>query len=205
MSRTSRRPSVSPHSGEGREIGLDDREIPGGVNHIGNAETHPDKAVVPARRHVPSINEHRVPDPDPDKPYEIPDRGEKVHVPASPALPEEHYAVPVYQVSAPDKGKVYRDAICEFITVPGPNSTNANPILVCGRDDERIEIRLLNEDQNNDIRFAENPDTLIEGRGTLLWHGTNSYTQVPTQGYLYAFAVTAACQMSVIRITEVAG
>src|SRR6185437_12899270 len=195
MSRTSRRPSVSPHSGEGREIGLDDREIPGGVNHIGNAETHPNKAAVPARRHVPSINEHRVPDPDPDQPYADPNSGEKVLIPVSPALPEEHYAVPVYQVQAPGKGERYRESICEFITVPAPTAV---PVLVCGRDDERIEIRLLNEDANNDIRFAENPDTLIEGRGALLWHGTNSYTQVPTQGYLYALGVTAACQMSVI-------
>lgn len=200
MARTSRRPNVTAGSAEGREIGLDDRELPGGLPHIGNPETHPEKTPEKARRHVPSINQHRVPDPDPDAPYADPRAGEKVVVPKSPPLHEDQYAVPVYQVEQPGKDRLHRKALCDNILVPAAGS---DPIPVCGRDFRRIAVRLLNEDANNDIRFSEERSSLLEGRGSLLWHGTNSYTQIETQDELFAIGVSAAALMSVVLVTEV--
>ena len=197
--RTPRRPTVSPHSGEGREIGLDDREIPSGLNHLSNPETPSAKPAVPARQHLPAMNEHGVPDDNPDASYEQPEAGTVL---ISEPLPEgrEYYAVPVYQVEEPGKGKVHRKALCNSITVPASGS---DPIRVCSRDDGRVEVRILNEDPANDIRFSESIATLIEGGGALLWHGTNSYTPIPTQDELWAVGASAACVMSVVLVTEV--
>lgn len=192
-----RRSASTPRKGQGNY----DRDIPGGLPHISNAETHQTKVAVPAKRVIPPVNEHGVPDANPDAPYDIPEAGQILNFPAE-ELDREMYAVPVYQVDKPGKTSTHRAALCDNVLVPGL-STSSDPIQVCGRDYGRVELRILNEDANNDIRFSEDRTALLEGRGALLWHGTNSYTMLHTQDELYAIGVTAACLMSVIRITDV--
>lgn len=202
MGRTSRRATIAPDSGEGRQIGLDDREIPGGLEHIGNAETHQDKVEVPASRQTPSINMHRVEDDNPDAHYAKPKAGRDTpRRKPEPIVPELH-SVPVYVVEQPGKVAKHRQAFADNMTVH-ILSDAVDIQQICGRDASRVEVRILNEDPNNDIRFSHDRGILLEGRGSLLWHGTNSYTTIPTQDELYAVAVTADCLMSIILVTEV--
>lgn len=201
MARTPRKPTVSPQSGEGRQIGLDDREIPGGLPHLGNAETHSEKAKVPVSETIPSINEHRVYDPKRAEKYDNPEGG-KVVIPKPAALPDERYAVPVYNVEHPGKTRMHLMALADNILVPVPSAT-ADPIAICGKDYGRLEVLLLNEDPANDVRVSEERSFLLEGRGAIIKHGATGYTKIRTQDTLYAAASTAACLMSVILVTDV--
>lgn len=199
MSRTPRRPRISADSGEGREIGLDDRELPGGLPHISNAETHQSKAAVPARRHVPNINEHRVPDADPDAAYELPEAG-KVKEPRYAPPVKEEYALPVYIRAHPGKAPQHTLSMGDQILVP---ATGNDPFPLCGKDYKRFEVQLLNEDAANDIRWSHERDILIEGKGALLKHGATSYTKIRTQDEVWVIGVTNACLLSTIITTDV--
>ena len=196
-----RRTAVSPHSGEGRELGLDDREIPGGLNHLANAESHVSKAHVPATEHIKAGEAHGVPPRDPDEPYASPRPGERVVTPKPAQLPREEDAVPVFIVEGPGRQRVRRDVAAEQITVPAAGS---DPVRVCSVDSNRVQISLLNDDAANDNQFSESIGTVIEQRGAILPHGATSYRTLKTQGELWALSTAAsAVKMSKIIETEI--
>lgn len=197
-----RKPQISPHSGEGRALGLDDRHIPGGLEHIHNTEVPGGKPNVPAERHIKDSEAHGVPPEDPDKPYAKPEAG-KILLPQPEPLPDIETAVPVYIIEQSGKGKVHRTSLCDTKLIP---ATGNDPVRLCSRDDNRVAVHLLNEDTANDVRFAEDRATLVEGRGALLSHFSNSYVEVPTQDELYAIGTGAtAVSVSVVQVTEVNG
>ena len=199
--RTPRKPAIiSPQSGEGREIGLDDREIPGGLEHLANPETPATKPVVPATRYFKKSNDHGVPADQPDVPYDRPVAGKITAVPPVP-LPPEDSAVPVYLVEAPGKGKVRREVTAEQVTVPGNAS---DPVRLCSVDPDRVMVSLLVNDVANDVVISEQPSTIIEGRGAILPHTAVSYKELTTQGDLWALSTVAAgVKVSVILETEI--
>lgn len=199
MARTSRRPRISADSGEGRQIGLDDRELPGGLPHIGNAETHQARVAIPAHRHTPSINEHRVADENPDEPYNLPEAG-KVKAPRYQPLPKDRYALPFYQVSHPGKAPQHPLSMGDNVLAPAAGS---DPFHLCGIDYSRFEVQLLNEDANNDARWSHERSILIDGKGSLLKHGATSYTKIRTQDDVWIVGVTNAVLVSTIITTEV--
>lgn len=196
---TSRRP-VNVSEGEGREIGLDDREIPGGLNHLLNPEIQESKPNVPARRHFKDDVAHGVPIAAPDEPYASPPEDEKVITFNPVPLPPEDAAVPVFIVEHPGKGKVTRSTAAEQVTVAG---NAGDPTPIARTDAQRVSIRLLNEDVANDVRFSEDRSVVIEGRGALLKHGFD-YLTLTTQKELWAQSVAITpVVLSVIIETEI--
>lgn len=182
-----------------KELGIDDTALPGGLQHIGNAETHVSKVPVPAHRHIPAMNEHGVPDADPDKSYELPEAGRVLPPKYVRAKTEEYHAVPTYNVQHPDKTPTHRMTLADVITVPG--NTAVEPIRICSVDYDRVEVQLLNEDPANDIRVSEERSALLEGKGAILKHGALSYTKFTTQDTMYAYGTTASPVMLSVAIT----
>ena len=202
-SKPPRRPSMSPHQGQGRELGLDSRDIPGGLEHLSNPETPSAKPAVPARQHLPSMNEHGVPDDNPDAPHEQPEAGD-VLIPEPVPESREYYAVPVYMVSEPGKvGRVRRDVIADRIPVPADTDP---PVRVCARDDNRVTVSLLCDDAANDVRIAHNQATLIEGGGAFLSHSATGYLHLPAQGEIWALSTASSLShLSYVLVTELTG
>jgi len=169
------------------------RDIPGGLNHLAN----------------PPVKQQAVPRPEPQWPYRqsmlahgVPpdeagrhDRdprlsgGQRGQAPAEKIAPRVS-PVPVYIVESEGGPSSIRRAYPRSVTVPA--STSAEPVRVCGRNPDRVEIRLLNEDTATDIRFATNLSALAAGTGALLPWPCNSYVSLPTQDELYAIGATGS-------------
>jgi hypothetical protein len=128
------------NSGEGRELGIDDRDIPGGLEHLVSPETPPTKPQVPAQRHLKDDVAHGVPVTDPDKPYAKPEAG-KLQLPVFTRPPEEEIAVPVYQVERPGDARTIRTFISggPVTLVPGEVKRIAD------RDPKRVKLYVTNE------------------------------------------------------------
>jgi hypothetical protein len=75
---------------------------------------------------------------------------------------------------------------------------------VCGRNENRVEIQLLNEDTATDIRFATTLVQLAAGSGALLPWPANSYLTIKTQGELYAIGASGSGtpRLSIIEVFE---
>jgi len=157
-----RRPQVSPESGEGKELGLDGREIPSGLNHLANPETPAAKPKVPAVRHFKDDIAHGVPITDPDVPYSVPAAGRIPVLPPAP-IPVIDTAVPVYIVEESGKGKVHRESVPSSIMIPGNAS---DPVRITSRDLQRVRIMLLNEPAPVTI-VADNAP-IVAGAGTAI-------------------------------------
>lgn len=195
-----RRPAVKANSGEGRAIGLDDRDIPSGRPHLVNAESASAKPVVPERPDFPVMNAHGV-EPT-EKVLDRPEAEKHVTRDVPVPLPPEDVAVPVYQVERPGAGKTYRAMIAEVVNVAALGA--AEPTRICSKDSNRVEILLLNEDSANDVRFSESQATVIEGRGAILPHGTTGYRSLKTQDEVFALSTAAQpVKVSAIIVTEV--
>lgn len=198
--RTTPRKPVRANSGEGRAIGLDDRDIPSGTPHLISAESASAKPVAPPRSDFPVQNAHGV-EPT-EGAVERPEAESKVSVPKPEPLPVQNYAVPVYNVEGPDHVRTRRDMAAAVITV---NGQGKDPTRICSADGHRVEIQLLNEDAANDARFSESESAVVEGRGAILYHGVTGFTKMKTQGEIWAQAIsTNPVKVSVIIITEVA-
>jgi hypothetical protein len=128
------------NSGEGRELGIDDRNIPGGLEHLVSPETPPTKPQVPAQRRLKDDVAHGVPITDPDKPYAKPEAG-KIQLPVFTRPPEEEIAVPVYQVERPGDARTIRTFISggPVTLVPGEVRRIAD------RDSKRVKLYVNNE------------------------------------------------------------
>jgi hypothetical protein len=132
------------NSGEGRELGIDDRDIPGGLEHLVSPETPPTKPQVPAQRHLKDDVAHGVPVTDPDKPYVKPEAG-KFQLPVFTRPPEEEIAVPVYQVERPGDARTIRTFISggPVTLVPGEVRRIAD------RDPKRVKLYVSSEVNTN--------------------------------------------------------
>jgi len=195
-----------------REFGVPQADIPGGVRHLVNPPTIVDSPPPKRQRPADYHKEHGVP-PDDWGPYEpTPDATEK-HGTVT-IVPEPKYddAVPVRVVQEAGKDRKIRVTSAFNINVRAASLTN-EPSRICGRDPDRVEIGLLNEDATTDIRICEKLDDLqvastagtgAAGQGALIWHGTNSYTWIKTQEQLFAIttSTTLAARLSVIIVTE---
>lgn len=196
-----------PTEGQLREEGVGEpREIPGGKNHLANPPlTHPPVPVPeqewPYRR---AVLAHGVPPDEAGRNYRDPrltggQRGKpaRTEQPAPRATP-----VPVYIVEGEAGPGVVRSAFPRSVQCPA--STSAEPVRVCGRNENRVEVLILNEDTATDIRFAANLSALAAGTGALLPWPSNSYVRLRTQDELYAIGATGTGtpRLSVIEVFE---
>lgn len=187
---------------DSREYGVPQADLPGGKTHVVNPETHHDKPPGVPERPADYHKYHGVESDDGS--YETPDASVGPPQPPVPLKKQEwHEAVPVKMVQDPDRVKVLRRAVAETITCVSSATPN-EPTRICGRDPYRDEIMLLCTDAANDILFAYEQATLLEGRGATLKHTATSYTRIATQDYLYAWSAssTATSTLSVVVITE---
>lgn len=194
--------------GDRREEGIGEpRDIPGGLPHLANPPVEHEKPPYkdPGWEYRRADLAHGVP-PDEAGYYERDPRlsnnqGRPGHVelrhetlPPSP--------VPVYLVEGEGGGKVRREVALRSITCPA--STAAEPARVCGLNEHRVEIRLLNEDTATDIRFAPTLAALAAGTGALLPWPSNTYLALPGQGELFAIGATGSGtpRLSIIETYE---
>ena len=206
MAKTRRPPRVSPDSKEGREIGLDDRDIEGGLAHL------PDKPVV--KREEPETAEplaefrgmmaHGVYAD--DEKFEFPRDLAKLDKEGPPeyAKPEHlEEPVPVFVVEQPEARKVRRECLFNKLTV---TVTGGEPTRLCSVDPDRVHVYLLNADSANDALFSNQIAGVLAGNAGILPHGMTSYLRLSHQGELWAQSANAtAVSLYVIQETEVSG
>lgn len=180
-----------------REFGVPQADLPGGINHVVNPETHPTEPPGVYERPADYHKYHGVESDDGF--YETPPTGTG-RAPRPAPLPKTDDAVPVYIVETGGKDKVRREASHDSILVSG----STDPVRLCNRDDQRVELHLLNEDATNNVRIGTRSE-LAESRGAMLPAVTNSYLKIPDQGELWAIPAVAGtiAKVSVIAITEV--
>lgn len=205
-----RTPEVDPNSEQGQGLGMSDRmqgypsPIPGGQNHVVNAETMRTAVPTPdSRPEVKPINAHGVPpgtSTSRDRaemmrgPNTTHHRGEARPEPPGPPRPEP---VPVFIVEGGEDSKAYRSAAPRHITL---QASTGDAVRICGRNALRTRVGVLNESTSSDIRFAHRISDLTGGGGALLpWPG-NSYLWLHTQDDL--FAISKDSGTPVISIIE---
>lgn len=194
-------PDVYRESGDldAREFGVPQADLPGGVLHVVNPETHPARTAPRPERPADYHKYHGVPSDDGQ--YETPpDETTLGPVPRPEPVPDVHDPVPVYIVEGSGKGRVIRASTHDSILV----SSSADPVRICNQDAERVEIRLLNEDAANNVRIGSRTE-LAEGRGSMLPAITNTYLPLLVQTELFAIPAVAGttARVSVIITTEV--
>lgn len=205
-------PEIDPDSPMGHQLGMSQRTqgipspIPGGREHIANAPAIRQQVPVPdSKPEITDLNAHGVPHGSATsrERAEIMRGPNTVHQRANPAptpVVERPAPIPVYVVQD-GKAEVLRAAYPRTFTVPG-NSGN-DPVRICGRDQNRTAVMILNESTAHNIRVAQRPSDLNLGGGALIPYPTNSYTRIDTQDELYAISAdSSSAQISVIQITE---
>ena len=197
-----------------REFGVPQADVPGGKPHVVSPQTVPERPPGVPQRPADYHKYHGVPSD--EGLYETPD-SEVGRAPRPVPAPQLSEAVPVYVVQEPGKDRVRRDTAFDSISVAAGTSVisgAAEPTRICNRDDRRVEIMVLNEDSNIDIRISQDKSQLVApgaqgtgaaGGGALIWHGTNSYTKFQTQSELWAVTTgSVKALLSVIIVTEAA-
>lgn len=207
-----RPPIIDPDSGEGREIGMSDRmqgdpsPIPGGKQHIVNASATRQRTPVPdSRPEITDLNAHGV-DPGTHTSRERAEtmRGpNSVHRTPPPtfAPPEKRpEPVPVYLVEEGSAPRVLRTSAPHSITL---QASTGEGVRLCGQDQNRTVVRLLNESTSSDIRYAQGPRDLNNGGGALLPWPNNSYLNLVTQDELWAISADSGTpRISIVQEFE---
>jgi hypothetical protein len=200
--------------GERAQLGIGEpRDIPGGKNHLANPPVKTETVPVPAREYPYSnaILAHGV---EPEGHMHTRDPrltgGQTAETPKYVKPPVVASPVPVFIVEGSEGAKILRTASPRFITCPA--ATSGVPVRVAGKNPDRVEIRLLNEDTATDIRFALSPgdlsldveNSVISGGGLIPWP-CNSYLSLPTQDELYAIGKSGSGtpKLSIIEVYEV--
>lgn len=210
--------TVDPDSPEGHKLGMSKRvqgypsPIPGGRDHILNPQTFRQQPEAPAPADftdLPDQNAHGVP----PETHSGTTRGQMMRGKlAERRGPDQYYQdaptpvrpIPVWVVENQDRAAVFRSSTSRHLTVPANNASD--PIPLCGRDPDRAQLLLLNEDPANAIRFSESPAELLGGAGALLPAGMGSYLRLITQETLYAISATGtAATLSMIQIFDQQG
>lgn len=214
-------PAPEPNTAAGRDIGLSDRQtgdrspIPGGRPHLSNAPS--------VRRSVPTtaprpefrgVMAHGVP-PGPGTAH---DRAESMRGPNSAHDPRPRFSdagnpppppVPVYVVQKPNSHAPILGFAPRRYVVPAAGS---EPIHLVGKNSDREELLLLNEDANHAIFFSNEKASVQQAAnlpagetatsvGTLP-KGMTGYLKLPTQGDVWV--VSADSGTPVICALEVA-
>lgn len=205
------RQAVAPDSPEGHDIGLSERQlgtaspIPGGAQHLVRppverhsvpiADPRPEfRGVmahgVPAEKH--SAHERAAAMRGPNTTHDP----HPVHTPTPPGVAP----VPVYVVQTESDRRALRSTSHRKYTVPANSAVE--PIRLCGRNSNRAELLLLNEDATHGIRFdIERSALTTAGAGTLLPAAMTGYLKLPTQDELYAISNDgSAPSISVIEV-----
>lgn len=187
---------------DAREYGVPQADIPGGKIHQVNPQTIPKAPAAKPERPADEHKRHGVVSD--DGPYAAtPDESgeDGTRVPRPAPEPEQLEAVPVYEVQHPGKGEVKRIPACDSIVIVG--NTAGEPTRICNKDLHRLEVKILNEDQAHDFRIGTRSD-VIEGRGALITHFSNSYVDFDSQDDLYGMGTSSSsCLASVILVTEI--
>lgn len=209
---TRRNPKApAPDSPQGREIGLDDRDIPSGLHHL---VQEPAPEVTPAVPATPPYfrgdMEHGVP-AGPDDNVVRPQDKPKHH--GSQPVRYEHPApepdpLPVYLVERRETAGKRREAITRVVTCP---AAGGEPARVCSVDRERAELLLFNEAAagGNVIRVGARQSDLAGTTATAPGDGFAVAPQtwsprIRTQGELWAVSQAATSTLlSVVITTEV--
>jgi hypothetical protein len=207
---------VSPDSPIGRELGISDRvqgspsPIPGGKNHIQNAQSFQQRVPAPAPADFtdqPVDNAHGV--------YDGTHLGfSRAQLTqgrlASRQVPDQYYTptaapprpIPVYVVETEDRSPTYRSAAPRNIPVPVVTSA---PVPICGRDPKRVELLLLNESATT-LRIGQTYTDVNSGGGALLPASMGGYLRLRTQDTLYAISTSStAATLSVIQVFDTEG
>lgn len=207
-----RTPAVEPDSAEGRDIGLSDRElgtpspIPGGADHLVNHETMRQTTPVPVPKpEFRGTMAHGVP----AEKHTAHERADAMRGPNSthdpkPPPPSKPAAPPVIPVPVivVDEGRdirSLRSSSPRRVLVPGWGT--ADPIRLVGRNSERVNVLLLNEDSTNHARMSQGlTDLNAQHGGAVLPATTSSYLRLRTQDELYAVGdSTSGVYVSVIE------
>lgn len=205
---------IDPDSGEGRQLGMSDRvqgtpsPIPGGKDHIVNAETMRQKVpVAEPGPETPAQNAHGVyPGSATTRERADLERGMNDHRPLRPAAPVKARLrptpVPVYLVSDSDAGEHFRTANPQSTTL---QAAGGQPTKLCGRDRSREYVLLLNESTSSDVRFGQFGD-VSAGGGSLLPWPSNSYLRLHTQDEIWALSADSGTPaVSVIQVCDTPG
>lgn len=191
---------VRHEEGEGEGYG----GIPGGLTHLANPPVKHQPVPVPEREwpYRRANLAHGVP---PDGKHHDRDPritgGQRGKARATPPAPRQT-PVPVYIVEGEGGDQSIRSASPRSVQCPA--ATSAEPVRVCGRAPDRIEIQILNEDSATDIRFATNLAPLAAGNGALLPWPSNSYVTIKTQGELYAIGASGSGtpRLSIVEVFD---
>lgn len=199
-----RQPELSPE--RRREYGIDDRDIPGGKPHIGNAQVPGQKIPAPeSLEYFRGMMAHGVPPAE----YGLHDReprGRAAHLHFE-QLREPPSPVPVYLVQRSGRG--LRHAATKHFQAP---PVSGEPELICGQDLNRSRVLLLNEDATHSARVGQLNDLAVDGQNSLIVGGAllpaamTNYLALETEGPLYVLSTSASSPViSVIIETEIAG
>jgi hypothetical protein len=213
---------VDPDSLEGHKLGMSKRvqgypsPIPGGKDHILNAQTVRQRVEAPNPAdfpETPDVNAHGVP---PASHHGF-TRAQIMRGKGANEQPDTFYTeqkravrpIPVTIVENERRAESWRDATFRATQIPA-NTGDARQIV--GRDTDRVEVLLLNEDATNAVRIGGHPGELVttadvgeppEASGALLPAGMTKYQALPTQGEIWAISATGtAPTISVIQVFD---
>jgi hypothetical protein len=189
---------------EAREFGVPQADIPGGLRHVVNPESHPVKPGVKPERPADYHKYHGVPSDDGG--YVLPP-DDVTAQPEPEPVPRFHDPVPVYIVERGAGARSRRIATTDTILLP---AVGQDPARICNLDDSRDEVMLLCTDAANDALFSDERSSLADatatdhGRCAFLSHSATTYTRVATQGELWGTsAAAAASHLAIVLITSV--
>lgn len=198
---------------DAREYGVPEPDIPGGKKHIVNPQTKVHPTAAKPERPADEHKFHGVAPHDLGQYAYPPDEEDDTRRPGKPA-PEPHYsdAIPVFIEARPGDEKMIKKTFAFNIRVNA--GTSAAVTRIFDRDVRRIQAKVLNEDSSADIRISAQEEELLTesaqgtgtaGAGALIWHGTNSYTNLEEcQDAMYAICTgSSSALLSVLLITEV--
>jgi hypothetical protein len=199
--------------GARREEGAteDERVIPGGIPHHGNPPVKHPPVPVPEREwpYRRALLAHGVP---PDGKHSDRDPrlsgGQRGKAKTEPPPAPLQTPVPVVIVEKPWRDRPQAITDTRRITLP---AASAEPVMICGANQTRSLVQLLNEDTTHQARFGQLEDLIYDAQNTVVTGGAripagaSGYTVFRSQDELYAISETSSTVViSVILESEVA-
>jgi hypothetical protein len=155
---------------QAREFGVPQADLPGGVKHLVNPESPPERTTDKPRRPADYHKYHGVPSDDGQ--YAVTPGVEKDRPPKPVPEPKFNEAVPVYIVEGQNQKNPIRRLITE-----GPQTIAANtvdPVRIAARDPHRVKLWICNENSTfaNLVRIGDWATT-ADGRGLAIPGGSS--------------------------------